>query len=192
MRMDKWLPERGLRRRGLAAAILGGGLLLALAACGQSAAQVTLPKKASQLSRVVAAPPSVRQLVVSAYEGYWQATSQAINSGSEATAKSILASYVPPSSLPGLLRGMAVLWQRDEMSYGAPVFHIMSVKVTGPHTAAVHDCIDLSHTGFQNRKSGDVVGGLGQSHDYLITTMALEHGRWLVTGAIPVVQACKY
>ena len=56
----------------------------------------------------------------------------------------------------------------------------------------MHDCIDLSHTGFQNRKTGQIVGGLGQSHDYLITTLALERGRWLVTGAIPVVQPCKY
>ena len=79
-----------------------------------------------------------------------------------------------------------------EAAFGAPVFHISGVKLTGPRTAAVHDCIDLSHTGFQNRKTGQVTGGLGQSHDYVITTLALEHGRWLVTGAYPVVQACTY
>jgi hypothetical protein len=56
----------------------------------------------------------------------------------------------------------------------------------------VHDCIDLSRTGFQNRKTGVIVGGLGQSHDYLITTLAREHGRWVVTGAIPVVRSCAY
>jgi hypothetical protein len=64
--------------------------------------------------------------------------------------------------------------------------------MTGTRTAAVHDCIDLSHTGFQNRRTGVIVGGLGQSHDYLITTLAIEHGRWVVTGAIPVVQSCAY
>jgi hypothetical protein len=191
MRMDNWLSQHRP-----AAAILGcalvGALVISVSACGRSQAQVTLPKKSVHAQLVRVAPPSTRALVVTAYEGYWQATNQAINSRSPATAKSILSGYVPGSAVPGLIKGLNVLWQRDEMSFGAPVFHIMTVKVTGPDTAAVHDCIDLSHTGFQDRKTGEVVGGLGQSHDYLITTLALEHGRWLVTGAIPVVQACKY
>jgi hypothetical protein len=188
MSLDKWR-----RSRGLAAAILGFALIVAVAACGRSQAQVALPKKAThaQLVRVVP-PPSTRQLVVTAYEGYWLATNQAINSHNPATAKAILADYVPASAVPDLVTGMAVLWRRGELAFGAPVFHVMSVKITGPGTAAVHDCIDLSHTGFQNRKTGQLIGGLGQSHDYLITTLALEHGRWLVTGAIPVVQACAY
>jgi hypothetical protein len=180
---------------GLAAAILGAGLAVMVAACASSQADVTLPKKPSAPARLIGdapAPPSVRVLVVTAYEGYWTATNQAINSRSLATAKAVLAPHVPASSVAELISGMKVLWQRGEMAYGAPVFHIMSVKLTGKGTAAVHDCIDLSHTGFQDRKTGAIVGGLGQSHDYLITTLALAHGQWLVTGAIPVVQPCKY
>ncbi len=56
----------------------------------------------------------------------------------------------------------------------------------------MHDCVDLSHTGFQNQQTGQVVGGFGQSHDFMITTLVRQRGRWLVTGAIPVVQSCAY
>jgi hypothetical protein len=186
--------HRPLAGRGLATAGLLGGLVVAVAACGSSQAQVTLPKKVphARLAPVAPASPSERQLVIAAYEGYWQATNQAINSREPVTAKSILTSYVPRSAISGLITGMKVLWGRDEVAFGEPVFHIVSVKMTGTRTAAVHDCIDLSHTGFQNRRTGAIVGGLGQSHDYLITTLALEHGRWLITGAIPVVQSCAY
>jgi hypothetical protein len=189
MRTRKWRLLRGV-----SAAILGCALTVAVAACGNSQAQVALPKKPAhaQLATSAPAPPSVRQVVVAAYENYWQATNQAIDSRNPVTAKSILASVVPASSVSGLLKGMQVLWQRNETAFGAPVFHISSVKITGPGAAAVHDCLDLTHTGFQDRKTGDVVGGIGQSHDYVITTLARQHGRWLVTGAIPVVESCKY
>lgn len=186
--------HRPLVVRLVATGVLTCGLIAAVAACGSSQAQVALPKKAphARLARVTPASPSARQLVIAAYEGYWQATNQAINSRDPVAAKSILTSYVPDSAISGLITGMKVLWQRGETAFGAPVFHIVSVKMTGTRTAAVHDCIDLSHTGFQNRKTGAIVGGLGQARDYLITTLALEHGRWLVTGAIPVVQSCAY
>lgn len=184
--------DRPLACRWLATGVLFCGL--AVTACGSSQAQVTLPKKAAhaRLARAAPSSPSERQLVIAAYEGYWQAANQAINSRDPVAAKTILTSYVPGSAISGLITGMKALWRRGEMAFGAPVFHIASVKMTGVRTAAVHDCIDLSHTGFQNRKTGVIVGGLGQTHDYLITTLALEHGRWLVTGAIPVVQSCAY
>src|SRR5215469_12775868 len=183
--------DRMRKHRPFAGLWLATGILVA--ACGSGQAQVTLPKKAeAKLERVVPASLSQRQLVVIAYEGYWQATNQAINSRDPATARSILTSYVPGGAIAPLITGMKVLWQRDEVAFGAPVFHIVAVKMTGAGTAAVHDCIDLSHTGFQNRRTGQIVGGLGQSHDYLITTLARQRGRWLVTGAIPVVQSCAY
>ena len=186
MRRDKWLS--------LAAAVVICALAGFLAGCMNSRADVALPKKPghARLARVDPARASVRQLIVTAYEGYWQATNEAVNSRSAATARAILVRYIPSSAVSGLVRGMRTLWRHDETAFGAPVFHIVSVKMTGPRTAAVRDCIDLSHTGFQNRKTGAIVGGPGQSHDDLITTLAFEHGRWLVTGAIPVVQSCAY
>ncbi len=173
---------------------LSAGLAVALAGCGAKAADVTLPSKPAHLhlAGAEASRPSSRSLVIAAYEGYWRATNEALASRDPAKARAIMASHVPASAIPALVKSLKALWRRDEIGYGSPVFHIMSVKITGRGKAAVHDCVDLSHTGFQNQQTGQVVGGFGQSHDFLITTLALEHGRWLVTGAIPVVQTCAY
>lgn len=180
------------------ARVLPGAVLMAalavaaVAGCGSHPAAVALPKKptTAQLARVSGARPSTRQLVIAAYEGYWRATNEAVNSRNPASAKTILAAYIPSRSVSGLVKGLSVLWRRHEIVYGSPIFHIMAVKITGSQTAAVHDCIDLSHTGFEDSKTGQIVGGIGQKHDYLVTTLAYEHGRWLVTGAIPVVRSC--
>lgn len=186
--------HRGRLARALAGGLAAAGLTAALVSCGSAAAPVALPKKPSAV-HVAAAPPTrqqPRQLVLAAYEGYWRATSQALDSRNAATARTILAGYIPGSAVPTLVKGLSQLWRRNEVSYGSPVFHIMSVQLTGPKTAAVHDCIDLSHTGFADKRTGQLIGGLGQSHDFLITTLSLQHGRWLITGAIPVVRPCAY
>src|SRR5579875_2545588 len=165
---------------------------LAAAGCGAGAAPVRLPRKPSpaQLAGGPAARLPVRQLVIAAYEGYWRATSDPLGSRDPARAPAIPSGYGPRPAVPGLIRGLRQLWRKDEIAYGSPQFHIMSVRLTGPGTAAVHDCIDLSHAGFQDSRTGVLVGGLGPSHEYLITTLALVHGRWLVTGAVPVVRPC--
>lgn len=176
-------------------AALAAGLASSLAGCGNSPRQVSLPQKQPVHVRVAGAGPvrqSPRQLIIAAYEGYWRATNQAVDSRSPARAKSILASYIPGSAIPGLVNGLKTIWRADEVSYGSPVLHIMSVKFTGAGQAAVHDCVDMSHSGLENSRTGQIVGGLGQSHENLITSMVLEHGRWLVTGAIPVVRSCSY
>jgi hypothetical protein len=194
--MHKVRTDSGPSRRGGRCLVTGLAAVAAaaLAGCGTGAADVALPVKPGHvhLAGAQAAPPSARDLVVAAYEGYWRATSEALASRDPARARTIMASYVPGGAIPALVKGLRALWARDEIGYGSPVFHILSVKITGRGTAAVHDCVDLSHTGFQNQQTGQVVGGFGQSHDFLITTLALEHGRWLVTGAIPVVQTCAY
>ncbi|MGI9006569.1 MAG: hypothetical protein ACR2FU_10295 [Streptosporangiaceae bacterium] len=174
--------------------IAGVASALAVAGCGAQAAKVALPGKPARahLAGAKAPPASPRGLVLAAYEGYWHATSVALASRDPAKAKAILAGYVPAHTVPALVKGLEGLWRRHEIGFGNPVFHIMSIKVTGPGIAAVHDCLDLSHAGFQNAQTGQVVGGFGQSHEFMITTLALEHGRWLVTGAIPVVQSCAY
>lgn len=166
-----------------------------LAGCGAQAADVALPAKPAHLAaRAAAEParPAERDQVVAAYEGYWRATSAALASRDPAKARAIMAGYVPRSAIPALVSGLRAIWRRDEIGYGSPVFHILKVTITGRETAAVHDCVDLSHTGFQNRQTGEIVGGFGQSHDFMITTLVRQHGRWLVTGAIPVVQPCAY
>jgi hypothetical protein len=155
---------------------------------------VVLPDKPGHVQVTGAKParPSARDLVIAAYQDYWRATNEALASRDANKAGSIMAGHVPASSLPALVKGLKVVWRRNEIGYGNPVFHIMSVKITGRRTAAVHDCIDLSRMGLANQQTGQVVGGSGRSHDFLITTLALEHGRWVVTGAIPVVRTCSY
>jgi hypothetical protein len=181
--------------RNLAAGVLAAVVIAAIAGCASgSAAGVTLPRK-PRLPQPSSSPPqrpSARELVVAAYEGYWRATGDALDSRSVPRASRILAGYVPRAAIPALVKGLRALWQQDEIGYGGPVFHIMSVRFTGHQAAAVHDCLDLSHAGFQDRLTGQVVGGLGRSHDLLVTTLVRQHGRWLVTGAIPVARPCAY
>jgi hypothetical protein len=182
-------------RRIWPAGVLAAGLAALLAGCGSSAAApVALPKKPAHVMDAGAKPAPVtpKQKVIAAYQGYWRATNVAVDSRSPARARIILASYIPSEALPGLVKGLQALWKADEVSYGSPVLHIMSVKITGPGTAAVHDCVDMSHSGLVNKKTGQIVGELGQSHQNLITKLVRQHGKWLVAGEIPVVQSCSY
>lgn len=170
-------------------------LLAGLAGCaGPAAANVGLPAKPSPASSVSATTGAAltSRRVLAAYDGYWQAASQAVDSRSAPSARAILASYVSASIIPALVRASKVLWARDEISYGSAVSHVMSVKFTGRGTAAVHDCLDLSHSGLQNARTGQLVGSLGQSHLFMITTLVLAHQRWLVTNQIPVMMSCAY
>jgi hypothetical protein len=192
------VPGRSRPVGGLLAAWLSAGLAAALTGCGTRAPNVALPDKPGHVpaAGAAAARPTARDLVIAAYEGYWRATNEALAARDASKAGAIMAGYVPASSIPALVKGLKAIWRRSEIGYGSPVFHIMSVQITGRatrrRTAVVHDCVDLSQTGFQNQQTGQVVGGFGQSHEFLVTTLALEHGRWLVTGAIPVVQTCTY
>jgi hypothetical protein len=183
--LNRWLPATAAAAALIAAAAATTG-------CGISPARVALPTKPVHAARAagVSAQLTAKQLVITAYEGYWQATSQALDSRSPARARVILAQYVPASAVPAIVRGLRAIWRQGEIGYGGPVFHIMKVTFRGTSSAAVHDCIDMSHTGFQNARTGEIVGGLGQAHDYLITTLVRVGGRWLVTGAIPVVRPC--
>jgi hypothetical protein len=169
-------------------------LAAAATGCSHRPARVALPRNpaAVRTAGVTSGRPSERQQVLAAYQGYWQATDQALDSRNAARARHILAAYLPGRALAGLVRGMRALWRRDEMSYGSPQLHVMSVRIGPGETADVHDCADMSHAGLQDWRTGQIVGGLGQSHENLITTLALEHGRWLVTGSVPVVRSCSY
>src|SRR6266699_5821931 len=157
MHHDVWTgPGRSrLGRSGLYGRLVAGGLSAGLAAvlagCGARAADVPLPNKPAHLhlAGAKAVRPTPRNLVVAAYEGYWRATNEALASRDPAKARTIMAGYVPGGAIPALVRGLKAIWRRDEIGYGSPVFHILSVKITGRAAAAVHDCVDLSHTGFQ-------------------------------------------
>jgi hypothetical protein len=167
------------------------GSVLAVAGCGGQAS-VALPHRsaAPAVPAAMTDPPlTVRQQVIAAYTGYWQALGQALDTQNAARARAILAQYVPGASIPSLISSFEADWAQGEIQYGTPVPHIMGVRITGGH-AAVHDCADLSNAGVQDASTGQVVGSLGNPHVNLISTLVLTHGRWLVSNQIPVELSC--
>jgi hypothetical protein len=193
------LPRRVANRRAAPAGLarmgwMGclAGLMLAVAGCGGQAS-VALPHKSAPPAVAPAAVNdptlTVRQQVIAAYTGYWQALGQALDSQNAGRAQAILARYVPAVSIPSLISSFKADWAQGEIQYGGPVPHIIGVQVTGGH-AAVHDCADFSNAGLQDARTGQVAGSLGNPHVNLISTLVLTHGRWLVSNQVPVVLSC--
>jgi len=175
----------------ITALVPGAGLALAVAGCGGQG-PVSLPHKSSGAAVPVAltAPPQTpAQQVVAAYNGYWQALGQALDTQNAAKAGVILESHATAASISSLIRGFETDWARGEVQYGAPVPHILTVRIAGNH-AAVHDCADFSHAGVQNARTGQLVGSLGSSRVNMISTLVRTHGRWLVSNQVPVVSSC--
>jgi len=166
-------------------------LMLAASGCGGQA-PVALPHKSAPpaVPAAVTDPAlTVRQQVIAAYTGYWQALGQALDTQNAARARAILAQYVPGPGIGSLISSFEADWAQGEIQYGSPVPHIMSVQVNGGH-AAVHDCADFSDAGVQDASTGQVVGSLGSPHVNLISTLVLTHGRWLVSNQLPVELSC--
>ena len=168
------------------------GAALAVAGCGGQAA-VALPRKTG-LPALPATPASQplnpRQQVITAYTGYWQALGQALDARNAGRAQAILAPYAVPSLVTSTVSGYQSLWARNEIQYGAPVLHILSVQVTGA-SAAVHDCADFSHAGVQDAATGEVEGSLGNARVNMTSTLVLTGGRWLLSNQVPVVAPCE-
>jgi hypothetical protein len=166
--------------------------VLAVVGCGGQAS-VALPPKAAAPAAPGAAvthpPQTVRQQVIAAYTGYWQALGQALDTQNAGRARAILAQYVPRASIPSLISGFETDWAQGEIQYGSPVPHILSVQITGGH-AAVHDCADFSNAGVQDSRTGQLVGSLGDPHVNMISTLERTHGRWLISNQVPVVLSC--
>ena len=156
----------------ITALVPGAGLALAVAGCGGQG-PVSLPHKSSGAAVPVAltAPPQTpQQQVLAAYNGYWQALGQALDTQNAAKAGVILESHATAASISSLIRGFETDWARGEVQYGAPVPHVLSVRITGNH-AAVHDCADFSHAGVQNARTGQMVGSAGSSRVNMISTL---------------------
>jgi hypothetical protein len=187
------LPRRVANRRPAAACLAWlVGSALAVTGCGGQP-PVALPHKAAPPAGVpvaVTGPPlTVREQVIAAYTGYWQALGQALDTQNAGRARAILARYVPAASIGSLISSFEADWAQGEIQYGSPVPHIISVHITAGQ-AAVHDCADFSNAGVQDARTGQVVGSLGNPHVNLISTLVLTHGKWLVTNQVPVVLSC--
>jgi predicted small lipoprotein YifL len=191
------LPWRGgaapARPRRAALAVLAVLAAAAAAAgCGRQH-PVALPPPAgpaSAASAPAASPPTARDQVISAYISYWQASGQAIDAGRPGRARAILAPYVTADSLPSMIAVLQQDWQQHAAAYGSPVLHIRSVVIRHG-TATVHDCIDLSHAGLRNARTGRVFPrSFGSPRANYYASLVRDGGRWLVSNVVPVVASC--
>ena len=178
-------------RRGLAAAMLAAlGALPGCAAAGQ--ARVALPGKtvAQSPARLAEQPPGVRQQVRAAYAGYWVASDEALNAGNAGRARQILARYAPAAALPALISALRQDWARHASTDGSPVLHILSIRI-GNGRATVHDCVDLSHAGLRNARTGRVFPhSFGSPRANYYASLVRQGGRWLVSNVLPVEVQC--
>ena len=175
-----------------AAALAAAALAAAMAGCaGQPS--VALPSRAAAGASParLADQPGQRQQVMAAYAGYWQASDEALNSGNAATARQILARYTPATALPGLIAVLRQDWARHAVTDGSAVLHIVGVRIRGRH-ATVHDCVDLSHAGLKNARTGRVFPHSfgSQRANYYASLVLTGHG-WLVSNLVPVVALCE-
>jgi hypothetical protein len=181
-------------RAGARLALAAAAPALALAAAGCAGqASVPLPPKAAAVLRSpaqVADQVSPRQQVMAAYAGYWQASDAAVNAGSAGPARRILAPYVPATAIPDLIAALRQDWDTHSVIDGNPVLHIVSVKVR-QRRATVHDCVDLSHAGLKNARTGAVLPhSFGNARANYYANLVLRGGRWLVSNIVPVVASC--
>lgn len=179
-------------RVGLAAAL--PAIALAAAACAGQPATVALPAKGGTTIPSQAALTGPRrtpaQAVTAAYQGYWQAYAAAMNSSNPRRARAILAPYSTPGGSTALIVSLRRVWRAREVAYGGAVTHVRGVRITG-RRASVHDCLDLSHFGVQNKTTGQVVSnsfGLPDLNYYV--TLELSGGRWRVSNMTPVEAPC--
>jgi hypothetical protein len=181
------------RRPGLARLAIALAVAAAVAGCG-SQARVALPRKSAALagSSGLSSPKlTARQQVIAAYTGYWQAYGAAISSQSAAQARAILAPYDPPAALARAVQADRRVWAAHDTVYGSAVPHVLSVRLTGKH-ALLHDCLDLSHFGVQNSRTGQVIPqSIGLSRLNFYVTLTRSGGRWLISNMQPVVVPCK-
>jgi hypothetical protein len=176
----------------LALAAAAPALALAAAGCAGQAS-VPLPPKAAAVLRSpaqIADQLSPRQQVMAAYAGYWQASDAAVNAGSAGPARRLLARYVPATAIPDLIAALRQDWDTHSVIDGNPVLHVVSVTVR-QRRATVHDCVDLSHAGLKNARTGAVLPhSFGNARANYYANLVLRGGRWLVSNIVPVVASC--
>jgi len=151
-------------------------LALAIAGCaGAGQASVALPRKPVIQPAAGAADhsPGLRQQVIAAYSGYWRATSEAVNSGDARRARRILAGYAPAAAIPGLIAVLRRDW------------------AVGKDSATVHDCVDLSHAGLKDERTGRAFPlSFGSARANYYASLVRQGRSWLVSNIVPVVAPC--
>jgi hypothetical protein len=186
-------PGSGPGRRRLILAALAGALALVAAGCA-SQASVRLPPRAVARAPArlqVADRPGPRQQVMAAYEGYWQASGDAVNAGNARLADRVLARYVAAAAIPGMIAALRQDWESHAVVDGHPILHILSVQVRASR-ATVHDCVDLSQAGLKDARTGQALPqSFGSARANYYASLVLQDGRWLVSNIVPVVAPCN-
>jgi hypothetical protein len=180
-------------RRGTGGAIACLALAATMTACA-SQAPVSLPPKGhspASAAELNDAGQSAREQVLTAYTGYWQASTAAIGAGNPAAARALLAPYLTADAITGVLAALRPDWAQHAVAVGSPVSHILSVKITGPK-ALVHDCADLSHAGLANARTKKAYPrSFGSTHANFYADLVLSPSGWLVSNLVPVVAPCE-
>ena len=182
----------------IAAATAGlTGAALAAAGCGVQAARVSLPARAAGTATAApavaasSAPQTPRQAVAAAYRGYWRAYAAAMSATGTAQATAILAPYQVPSGMPLLIKDLRAIWKAHDVADGGAVTHVKSVQITG-RRAILNDCLDLSHFGVTDQRTGRVVpDSFGQANEDTYITLLRSGGRWRVSNMEPVEVPCE-
>jgi hypothetical protein len=186
-------------RAGMAAATAGlAALGLTAAGCAGPAASVSLPVKAADTGSAAPAaltgtpaPRTPQQAVASAYRGYWRAYAAAMTAASATRAEAILAPYEAPSGMTQLITNLQAIWNAHDTAYGGAVTHVKSVRITG-RQAILNDCLDLSHFGVTDRRTGRVVpDSFGLANQDFYITLLRSGGRWRVSNMQPVEVPCE-
>jgi hypothetical protein len=173
------------------------GVALAVAGCGAQAAGVSLPAKAASTGTAApaalasSAPRTPRQAVAAAYRGYWRAYAAAMSADGTARATAVLAPYEAPSGMPQLIKNLQAIWRAHDVAYGGAVTHVKRVQITG-RRAILNDCLDLSHFGVTDRRTGRVVpDSFGLANQDFYITLLRSGGRWRVSNMQPVEVPCE-
>ncbi len=166
---------------------------LAVTGCaGQANAGLPVKARAPASAAVLTDPQlSARDQVLAAYAGYWQATGAAVSAGGPAAARELLARYLTPGAIAGVLAALRPDWAEHAVSTGSPVTHVQSVKITAGH-ALVHDCVDLSQAGLADPRTGrPYPRSFGSAHANFYADLVRSGSRWLVSNLVPVVAPCE-
>jgi hypothetical protein len=169
-----------------------GAALTGCAGAAAGQASVALPRKAAAPSPArLAHQQGVRQQILAAYAGYWAASDQALNTGSARRARQILGQYAPATALPAFIGAFRQDWARHAVTDGSPVLHVLSIQIRNGR-ATVHDCVDLSHAGLRNARTGRVFPrSFGSPRANYYTSLVRQGGGWLVSNVFPVVAPCE-
>jgi predicted small lipoprotein YifL len=184
---------RNLPRPLLAVLAVLAAAAAATAGCGRQHPAALPPAPGAPTAAAAmpsARPPTIRDRVISAYVSYWRANGQAVDAGQAGRARAILAPHVTADSLPSMIALLQQDWQQHAVAYGSPVLHIRSVVIR-QGTATVHDCIDLSHAGLRNSRTGRVFPrSFGSPRANFYASLVRDGGHWLVSNIVPVVASC--